>query len=154
MHSLIMHAYNPDSADSLVDHLAFHKALCVLMGWNYLTPPDHSKSYQMLSADEATANRDDLVLWPPLVIIHNTITGKRDDGRMEGLGNKAMDSYLKGKTSISVSFHFHRFIKGSFHCAILLQTYNSHSFFPHLKSPPNICVPFFRTSTCVICLSI
>ncbi|CAN4092954.1 unnamed protein product [Withania somnifera] len=96
MHSLIMHAYNTDSADSLVEHLAFHKALCVLMGWNYLTPPDHSKSYQMLSADEATANRDDLILWPPLVIIHNTITGKRDDGRMEGLGNKAMDSYLRG----------------------------------------------------------
>ncbi|KAM3356272.1 hypothetical protein P3S68_022986 [Capsicum galapagoense] len=96
MHSLIMHAYNPDSADSLVEHLAFHKALCVLMGWNYLTPPDHSKSYQILSAGEATANRDDLILWPPLVIIHNTITGKRDDGRMEGLGNKAMDSYLRG----------------------------------------------------------
>lgn len=100
MHSLIMHAYNSDSADSLVEHLAFHKALCVLMGWNYLTPPDHSKSYQMLSADEATANRDDLILWPPLVIIHNTITGKRDDGRMEGLGNKAMDSYLRG-----IGFH-------------------------------------------------
>ncbi|KAK6780867.1 hypothetical protein RDI58_023051 [Solanum bulbocastanum] len=100
MHSLIMHAYNSESTDSLVDHLAFHKALCVLMGWSYLTPPDHSKSYQMLSVDEANANRDDLVLWPPLVIIHNTITGKRDDGRMEGLGNKAMDSYLKG-----IGFH-------------------------------------------------
>ncbi|XP_060181252.1 uncharacterized protein LOC132610872 [Lycium barbarum] len=101
MHTLIMHAYNSDSADStLVEHLAFHKALCVLMGWNYLTPPDNSKSYLMLSADEATANRDDLILWPPLVIIHNTITGKRDDGRMEGLGNKAMDSYLRG-----IGFH-------------------------------------------------
>ncbi|OIT02982.1 PREDICTED: uncharacterized protein LOC109225173 [Nicotiana attenuata] len=100
MHTLIMHAYNSNSADSLVEHLAFHKALCVLMGWNYLAPPDNSKSYQMLSADEATANRDDLVLWPPLVIIHNTITGKRDDGRMEGLGNKAMDSYLRG-----IGFH-------------------------------------------------
>lgn len=114
MHTLIMHAYNSNSADSLVEHLAFHKALCVLMGWNYLAPPDNSKSYQMLSADEATANRDDLVLWPPLVIIHNTITGKRDDGRMEGLGNKAMDSYLRGKMSISVSYHFHHFIKGIF----------------------------------------
>ncbi|KAJ8543232.1 hypothetical protein K7X08_005755 [Anisodus acutangulus] len=96
MHTLIMHSYNSDGADSLVEHLAFHKALCVLMGWNYLTPPDNSKSYLMLSADEAIANRDDLILWPPLVIIHNTVTGKRDDGRMEGLGNKAMDSYLRG----------------------------------------------------------
>lgn len=36
MHSLIMHMYNPDKADLLVDHLGLHKALCVLMGWNYI----------------------------------------------------------------------------------------------------------------------
>lgn len=139
MHSLIMHTYNSDNADSLVEHLAFHKALCVLMGWDYLTPPDHSKSYQMLSADEVTANRDELILWPPLVIIHNTITGKRDDGRMEGLGNKAMDSYLKGKTSISVSYHSHRFIEGIF----LLSSLYFCIYLPRLKVlHPISMVPF------------
>ncbi|CAH9132956.1 unnamed protein product [Cuscuta epithymum] len=100
MHSLIMHSYNSNNADSTIEHLGFHKALCFLMGWNYSVPPNHSKAYQLLSADEASANQNDLILWPPLVIIHNTMTGKRPDGRMEGLGNKVMDNYLR-----DVGFH-------------------------------------------------
>lgn len=96
MHGLIMHTYNSDSADLIVDHLGFHKALCVLMGWNYLKPPDNSNAYRFLLPDEAAANQDDLILWPPLVIIHNTITGKGKEGRMEGLGNKAMDKTIRG----------------------------------------------------------
>lgn len=96
MHGLIMHTYNSDNADLLVDHLGLHKVLCILMGWNYLMPPDNSKAYQLLSADEAAANQDDLIMWPPLVIILNTMTGKGRDGRVEGLGNKAMDNKLRG----------------------------------------------------------
>ncbi|XP_024959476.1 uncharacterized protein LOC112500273 isoform X1 [Cynara cardunculus var. scolymus] len=97
MHSLIMHTYNPEKAtsDHVPDHLGLHKALCILMGWNYLMPPDNSKAYQLLSAEEAAADRDDLIMWPPHVIIQNTITGKGRDGRMEGLGNKAMDMKLR-----------------------------------------------------------
>lgn len=105
MHGLIMHTYNSDSADSQVDHLGLHKALCVLMGWNYSKPPDNSRGYQFLSADEAAANQEDLILWPPLVIIHNTITGKGKDGRMEGLGNKAMDSKIRGIMHLFTFFH-------------------------------------------------
>ena len=96
VHSLVMHAYNSESAGSLVDHLAFHKALCILMGWNYLTQPNNSKAYQNLSVNDAEANIDDLIVWPPTVLIHNTITGKNSEGRMEGLGNRAMDSMLRG----------------------------------------------------------
>lgn len=95
VHGLIMHTYNSDNADLHVDHLGLHKALCVLMGWNYSKPPDNSKTYQFLSADEAAVNQDDLIMWPPVVIIHNTITGKGKDGRMEGLGNKAMDNKIR-----------------------------------------------------------
>ncbi|KAL6548388.1 hypothetical protein OROGR_008809 [Orobanche gracilis] len=94
-HSLIMHAYTSDKADTVVDHLAFHKSLCILMGWNYLAPPDNLKTYQNLSADRAEANRDDLIMWPPSVLIHNTIKEKGRDGRMEGIGNKAMDNILR-----------------------------------------------------------
>ncbi|KAJ8747459.1 hypothetical protein K2173_008756 [Erythroxylum novogranatense] len=95
MHALILHTYNSDSADSRVDHLGLHKALCVLMGWNYSKPPDNSKAYQFLPADEAAANQDDLIIWPPMVIIHNTVTGKGKDGRIEGLGNRAMDNKMR-----------------------------------------------------------
>ncbi|CAK7327053.1 unnamed protein product [Dovyalis caffra] len=95
MHALIMHTYSSDNADVHVDHLGLHKALCVLMGWNYSKPPDNSKAYQFLPADEAGANQDDLIMWPPVVIIHNTVTGKSKDGRVEGLGNRAMDSKMR-----------------------------------------------------------
>ena len=93
-----MHTYNPESttSDHVPDHLGLHKALCILMGWNYLLPPDNSKAYQRLSPEEAAADRDDLIMWPPHVIIQNTTTGKGRDGRMEGLGNKAMDMKLRG----------------------------------------------------------
>ncbi|KAK7280123.1 hypothetical protein RJT34_25185 [Clitoria ternatea] len=95
MHALIMHTYSSDNTDLRVDHLGLHKALCVLMGWNYSKPPDNSKAYQFLPADEAAANQDDLIMWPPVVIIHNTNTGKNRDGRMEGLGNKTMDNKIR-----------------------------------------------------------
>ncbi|WOH12825.1 hypothetical protein DCAR_0832334 [Daucus carota subsp. sativus] len=95
MHGLIMHTYNPDNAELLVDHLGLHKALCILMGWNHQIPPDNSKQYHLLSADEAAANQDDLIMWPPHVIIQNTMTGKGRDGRVEGLGNRAMDTKLR-----------------------------------------------------------
>lgn len=96
VHALIMHAYNSDNADLRVDHLGLHKALCVIMGWNYLRPPDISKAYQRLPPEEVATNQDDLIMWPPLVIINNTNTGKSKEGRIEGLGNKAMDSKLRG----------------------------------------------------------
>ncbi|XP_076911626.1 uncharacterized protein LOC143569648 [Bidens hawaiensis] len=97
MHSLIMHTYNPEksTSDLVPDHLGLHKALCILMGWNSMMPPDNSKAYQRLSAEDNAANRDDLIMWPPHVIIRNTTTGKGRDGRMEGLGNKAMDAKLR-----------------------------------------------------------
>ncbi|KAL2922662.1 Protein SUPPRESSOR OF GENE SILENCING 3 [Bienertia sinuspersici] len=95
VHALIMHAYNSENADLRVDHLGLHRALCVLMGWNYMRAPDNSRTYQLLPAEEAAAYQNDLIMWPPMVIINNTNTGKGKDGRMEGLGNKAMDSKLR-----------------------------------------------------------
>ncbi|MQM20308.1 hypothetical protein Taro_053325, partial [Colocasia esculenta] len=95
VHGLIMHAYTSENNDMRADHLGLHKALCVLMGWSYEKAPDNSKAYQLLSADAAAGNRDDLILWPPTVIVHNTILGRRKDGRMEGMGNKEMDNRLK-----------------------------------------------------------
>ncbi|XP_010026955.2 uncharacterized protein LOC104417357, partial [Eucalyptus grandis] len=95
VHGIIMHTYYWDNTDLHVEHLGLHKALCALMGWNYAKPPDNSKAYQSLPAEEAAANLEDLIMWPPMVIIHNTITGKSKEGRMEGLGIKAMDNYVR-----------------------------------------------------------
>ncbi|KAI0516367.1 hypothetical protein KFK09_009040 [Dendrobium nobile] len=95
VHGLVMHAYHSQNSDLRIEHLGLHKALCVMLGWNHAKVPDISKEYQSLTADEARANREDLILWPPTVIIHNTSTGKKKDRRTEGLGNKEMDVKLK-----------------------------------------------------------
>ena len=79
MHGLIMHTYYSDNADLHVDHSGLHKARCVLMGWNYSKPPDNSKAYQFLPADEAATNQEDLITWPPGA--HNTIVEKGKHGR-------------------------------------------------------------------------
>ncbi|XP_062216749.1 uncharacterized protein LOC133916886 [Phragmites australis] len=94
VHGLVMHACNPPNADSFVDHLGLHKALCVLMGWDYTKVPENSKEYQSLPGDLVRASREDLIVWPPTVIIHNTATGRKKDGRFEGLGNKDMDKKM------------------------------------------------------------
>uniref|UniRef100_J3LK73 XS domain-containing protein n=2 Tax=Oryza brachyantha TaxID=4533 RepID=J3LK73_ORYBR len=94
VHGLVMHAYNPPNADSFIDHLGLHKALCVLMGWDYTKVPENSKAYQSLLPDLVQASREDLIIWPPTVIIRNTATGRKKDGRSEGLGNKEMDKKI------------------------------------------------------------
>uniref|UniRef100_A0A0D9VPS8 XS domain-containing protein n=1 Tax=Leersia perrieri TaxID=77586 RepID=A0A0D9VPS8_9ORYZ len=94
VHGLVMHAYNPPNADSFVDHLGLHKALCVLMGWDYTKVPENSKAYQSLLPELVQASREDLIIWPPTVVIHNTATGRKKDGRCEGLGNKEMDKKI------------------------------------------------------------
>ncbi|KAF8114667.1 hypothetical protein N665_0034s0008 [Sinapis alba] len=94
-HGLVMHTYYCDDASSRVHHLGLHKALCVLMGWNFSKPPDNSKAYQNLPAEMVAINQDELILWPPHIIVHNTSTGKGKDGRMEGLGSKRMDDRIR-----------------------------------------------------------
>jgi hypothetical protein len=96
VHGLVIHAYNPPNAESFVDHLGLHKALCVLMGWDYTKVPENSKAYQSLPADLVRASREDLIVWPPIVIIQNTATGRKKDGRCEGIGNKDMDKKMTG----------------------------------------------------------
>lgn len=105
MNALLLHAYNAMNLELLVKHRALHKALCVLMGWDPSVEPTNSKGYQRLSPDQAQANRDDLVVWPPTVVIQNTNSSSKKDGRLEGMGNKEMDAKLLG-TSLEFSALF------------------------------------------------
>ncbi|RWW62372.1 hypothetical protein BHE74_00030497, partial [Ensete ventricosum] len=143
VHGLIMHTYSSQNADLRVDHLGLHKALCVLMGWNYLKAPENSKAYQLLSADDAQASREDLIIWPPTVIIHNTSSGRRKDGRIEGMGNREMDNILKGEmtcsyVSIKVTFDvdsvvrmdLHRDLRGEDHEVVTSCEATSHLLHP------------------------
>ncbi|PVH34415.1 hypothetical protein PAHAL_8G215200 [Panicum hallii] len=94
LHALLNHAYHAKNAEHRADHLGFHKALCVLMGWNYSVAPVHKTAYQALSTAAAEANQGDLILWPPTVIIENTYKSK-NDGQKDVMSNKELESKLR-----------------------------------------------------------
>ncbi|KAH9329483.1 hypothetical protein KI387_001591 [Taxus chinensis] len=95
-HSLVMHAFNTQKVGLKAEHLGLHKALCVLMGWNYAVAPDNANAYQSLSAPDAIAMKEDLILWPPLVIIHTSCFEKKKDGSQDVTYNLEMDDVLRG----------------------------------------------------------
>jgi len=73
--ALLSHAYDTCKAGLKTKHLGFHKALCVLMGWNWHVAPDTSKAHHSIPSEEINAMREDLMLWPPVVVIQNSSTG-------------------------------------------------------------------------------
>ncbi|CAA6660718.1 unnamed protein product [Spirodela intermedia] len=70
-HSLVTHAFHSLKVGLRTEHLGLHKALCVLMCWNWLVSPDNSRAYQMRPGPEHEALKEDLIIWPPVVIVRN-----------------------------------------------------------------------------------
>lgn len=141
-HSLVMHAYYSQEADRLAEHKALYKAVCVLVGWNQGVPPDNAKSYQSLGLIEARAKQEDLILWPPLIIVHNTRVGKCKDGLWEGIGNQEMDKLLtelgfgSGKAKALYGRDGHKgilVVKFSSTVAGLQEAERLHKYFEHHK---------------------
>ncbi|KAM7496877.1 hypothetical protein LguiA_021291 [Lonicera macranthoides] len=83
--SLAMHAFSSPKFGLRSQHLGFHKALCVFMGWKSGCGMATNKSWvcEILSDAEALALKEDLIIWPPVVIIHNnSIQNKNPDARV------------------------------------------------------------------------
>ena len=69
---LVTHAFMSHKTGLRAKHLGLHKAICVLMGWDTVVPQDTVTWVpQVLPQAEALAQKEDLILWPPIVIIHN-----------------------------------------------------------------------------------
>ncbi|GMI89002.1 hypothetical protein HRI_002569500 [Hibiscus trionum] len=74
--SLVMHAFTSQkSRRRRVEHLGLHKALCLLMGWDSMAISDGLWVPKALPYTEALAMKEDLVIWPPVVILHNSSIG-------------------------------------------------------------------------------
>ncbi|KAJ4970807.1 hypothetical protein NE237_003906 [Protea cynaroides] len=84
---------------SRADHRGLHKAICVLMGWkplNSSVPRDGSLWVPAeLPHSEALALKEDLILWPPLVIIHNSSIANKDPDRRKVITIENMEAILK-----------------------------------------------------------
>ncbi|KAG1369640.1 putative protein SUPPRESSOR OF GENE SILENCING 3 [Cocos nucifera] len=96
VHSLVTHTYHSLKVGLRTEHLGLHKALCFLMGWNWLVAPDNSRLYQSRPVAEAKALKEDLILWPPIVIIHNSSIGiKVSSHEPKVVANEGMEERLQ-----------------------------------------------------------
>nr|BAF37796.1 hypothetical protein [Ipomoea trifida] len=100
--SLVMHALTSSKAGVRSQHFGFHKALCLLMGWKSAEAPNSAWVHKVLPEDETLALKEDLIIWPPVVVIHNiTITNTNPDERVvvsvEELETKLRDMGFGGK---------------------------------------------------------
>lgn len=100
--SLVMHTLQSKKTGLRAEHLGLCKAICCVMGWSHAVDPTGGKSYQNISVEEAKANNEDLILWPPAVIVHNVSTSKMTDGHQEDAAEfTAVKELLKGLDLIS-----------------------------------------------------
>ncbi|KAJ6793736.1 Uncharacterized protein M6B38_235000 [Iris pallida] len=96
-HSLLTHTYHSLKLGLRTEHLGFHKALCLLMGWNWLVPPDTSKAYMSKCDVEVKALKEDLILWPPVVVMNNSSIGVKNNANApKVITVEAMEGILKG----------------------------------------------------------
>lgn len=94
-HSLVMHTHMSKKRGLRAEHLGLCKAICTVMSWSSDIDPTNGKAYQQMPSEEAKANKEDLILWPPAVVIHNAAAGKINDGQQEGVSNSAVKELLK-----------------------------------------------------------
>ncbi|RVW34143.1 hypothetical protein CK203_092834 [Vitis vinifera] len=95
---LVTHAYMSHKFGLRADHLGLHKAICVLLGWNSIVPPDTITWVpHVLPGDEALTQKEDLILWPPLVIIHNISISNSDPEEWKLVTIEALGAFLRGK---------------------------------------------------------
>ncbi|KAF8403263.1 hypothetical protein HHK36_011364 [Tetracentron sinense] len=93
---LVTHAYMSLKVGLRAQHLGYHNALCVLMGWN-VAPPDNSTwVHRVLPNAESLALKEDLILWPPLVIIHNSSILNNDPDGRKIVTIEALEAILRG----------------------------------------------------------
>lgn len=79
-------------------HLGLHKAICVLLGWDTALPQDAGRSWvpRSMPSTIAATQKEDLILWPPVILIHNASipNNKRDEQKV--ITVEALGSILRG----------------------------------------------------------
>ncbi|GAB4855074.1 hypothetical protein Ancab_023657 [Ancistrocladus abbreviatus] len=96
--SLAKHAYMSHRVGLRAQHLGLHKAICVLMGWKIEVGPDMvTWAPQDLSHGEAFAQKEDLILWPPVVIVHNISLSNSNHKEWKVISTEALGTFLRAK---------------------------------------------------------
>ncbi|KAK7391460.1 hypothetical protein VNO78_19876 [Psophocarpus tetragonolobus] len=95
---LVTHAFMSHKAGLRARHLGLHKAICVLMGWDTVVPQDTVTWVpQVLPHAEALSQKEDLILWPPIVIIHNISMSDDNPQNWKVVSMETIEAFLRGK---------------------------------------------------------
>ncbi|PPR90519.1 hypothetical protein GOBAR_AA30159 [Gossypium barbadense] len=95
---LVTHAFMSHKVGLRAEHLGLHKAICVLLGWDSIAPPDTITWVpQVLPEAEALAQKEDLVLWPPIVVIHNISMANNNPQEQKVVPIEGVQAFLRDK---------------------------------------------------------
>lgn len=94
---LAMHAFMSHKSGLRAQHLGLVKAICVMLGWNSNI---HAKTIRWfpepLSTAQTWAQKEDLIIWPPVIIIHNTSILNNDSNGQGPTSLEALGQFLRG----------------------------------------------------------
>ncbi|KAL2899506.1 Protein SUPPRESSOR OF GENE SILENCING 3 [Bienertia sinuspersici] len=89
------HAFTSLKVGLRAPHLGFHRAICTLMGWD----PDISSNGRWICKSlpdvEARALKEDLILWPPIVVIHNGSAGDFYNNELVKISVEQLENSLR-----------------------------------------------------------
>ena len=95
---LVTHAFMSHKVGLRSQHLGLHKAICVLLGWNTVVPEDTiTWSPEVLPIAEALAQKEDLILWPPLIVVHNISMSDSNPRKWKVVKVEEVEAFLRGK---------------------------------------------------------
>lgn len=95
---LVKHAYMSHKVGSRAQHLGLAKAICVLMGWNSALPFDTVTWVpEVLPKEEAMVQKEDLIIWPPVIIIRNISMSYINPEKWRVVTIEALETFLRSK---------------------------------------------------------
>ncbi|KAK4757996.1 hypothetical protein SAY87_019297 [Trapa incisa] len=95
---LVKHAFMTRRAQLRANHLGLQRAICVLMGWDtYLPEEMPTVSPRVLPDEEALTIKEDLIVWPPVVILRNISMSIDHPGDQKVVTIESLKAYLRGK---------------------------------------------------------
>lgn len=95
---LVTHAFMSLKVGLRAEHLGLHKAICVLLGWNTVVPQDTITWVpEVLSTAEALAQKEDLILWPPVIVVHNISLSDNNPGKWKVVTFEQIEAFLRSE---------------------------------------------------------
>lgn len=95
---LVTHAFMSHKAGLRAQHLGLHKAICVLLGWNTVVPQDTVTWVpQVLPSADALAQKEDLILWPPVIIIHNISMSENNSEKWKVVTIEGIEAFIRSE---------------------------------------------------------